>query len=102
MELIGRDCVFKMIRMEELINLLSNLEKDITIPDSLEYILIEKYSRISMLASRLLMDKRCYPCWYEINKLESHGYKVYPIKIRKDFYWEIGGIKTKKGIIKYY
>lgn len=88
--------------MEHLLYLLKALESDETLIPVDECITLYHplVDEISDEAEILLITKKGFCNWDNINILKSAGYNVFPLE-RDSFGWLIGGISTSKGIIAY-
>jgi hypothetical protein len=87
--------------MERLLDLISQLEKDDSIPEC-GFLLIDHpvITEIKSIANTLLItdDGKCN--WDNILFLIDNSIEVFPVELDR-FGWLIGGIRTTKGIITY-
>jgi hypothetical protein len=85
--------------MEELVKLLNDLEKDENLVFS-AYIDSSIIEPIQILARSILIDDDGRPAWDAIDTLSLKGYFVFPLE-RDRYGWIMGGIETKKGVVRY-
>jgi hypothetical protein len=87
--------------MERLIDILSQIEKDDSIPEA-GFLLFDHplICEIKSIADVLLITPEGGCNWKNIEILIDKSVEVFPVELDR-YGWIVGGIRTKKGIITY-
>ena len=89
--------------MEELINLLKEIDEDVTIESKYGFIPEHSNQQVqeaSNIATKILITEAGKCEWRNIGLLELEGFDVFPVESDR-FGWLIGGIQTRRGVITF-